>query len=612
MVDKKSPKNDDGLLSQLVQWFEESEEAFTDARKLAQRDRDYVDGKQLTEREINVLRKRGQPDLVINRIKPKVEFLLGLETQQRSDPKALPRVPTREEAAEAATDALRFVEQREELDTVFSRGYSSFIVEGVEAIEVLHKQTRKGVEIDIREWIFDRVFYDPHSHRHDFSDARYKGGVVWLDRDQAIQKFPEAKDKIAGTIADPVTRHFKDKPSWKVWAKSGKRARVRIVFIYWIDGATWKWAIFTKGGIIQQGESPYVDENGDSECPMIMQSAYIDRENNRYGVVRQMISPQDEINKRRSKLLHMITVRQVRAQKGAVDDVKAAKQQLARADGWVEVNPGADFEILDPFAQAQGQAQLLTEAKSEIELTGPNAALQGKQGDSASGRAIIASQQGGVVELSSLMDRHRSFKRNVYRAIWNRIRQFWDEERWVRVTDNEENVKFVGLNRRVTAADKLKEIEEKVNDGANPQEFAEELELIQQVQDPDAVIAVENVAADMDMDIIVELAPDVTTIQQEQFEVLASVIGTGLQWGDPRLRLLIQSSQLRNKAEILESMETKITPEQQAMQQLEVAQKQADVDKTQSEALDKKASAMEKISDEDDGQDDELPLAGVQ
>jgi hypothetical protein len=37
---------------------------------------------------------------------------------------------------------------------------------------------------------------------------------------------------------------------------------------------------------------------------MILQSAYIDRESNgRHGIVRDMIGPQNEINKRRSKFL---------------------------------------------------------------------------------------------------------------------------------------------------------------------------------------------------------------------------------------------------------------------------------------------------------------------
>ena len=64
-------------LAVLVDWFEESEEATRNARELSERDCDYYDNKQLTEAEVTELRKRGQPEIVINRIAPKIDFLVG-------------------------------------------------------------------------------------------------------------------------------------------------------------------------------------------------------------------------------------------------------------------------------------------------------------------------------------------------------------------------------------------------------------------------------------------------------------------------------------------------------------------------------------------------------
>jgi hypothetical protein len=52
----------------LVQQFESSEELTIDARKLAERDRDYYDEKQLTASEQAELKRRGQPPIVNNRI----------------------------------------------------------------------------------------------------------------------------------------------------------------------------------------------------------------------------------------------------------------------------------------------------------------------------------------------------------------------------------------------------------------------------------------------------------------------------------------------------------------------------------------------------------------
>jgi hypothetical protein len=92
---------DDGLLdvAALVRLFEESEDASLEARKDAERDRDYTDSKQLTADEIATLEKRGQPPQIDNRIKTKIDYLVGLEKQQRIDPRALPRTPMHEEEA---------------------------------------------------------------------------------------------------------------------------------------------------------------------------------------------------------------------------------------------------------------------------------------------------------------------------------------------------------------------------------------------------------------------------------------------------------------------------------------------------------------------------------
>mgnify|MGYP003555166488 CR=1 FL=1 len=56
----------------LCRMFEESEDSTYESRKLSERDRDYVDNKQLTAEELSTLKKRGQPPVIDNRIKTKM------------------------------------------------------------------------------------------------------------------------------------------------------------------------------------------------------------------------------------------------------------------------------------------------------------------------------------------------------------------------------------------------------------------------------------------------------------------------------------------------------------------------------------------------------------
>lgn len=579
-------EKDEFNLGLRVSQVEEWEETTDAAVKLAERDRDYYDNKQLTTEEIAVLRERGQPDVIFNLIRSKINYLLGLEITGRTDPKGMPRTPQDEDAAEACTDALRFVEDDTELDQKFSAGWENLLIEGYEGIElVVDEQTG---DISAEHWAWDRLFYDPHARRLDFSDARYLGGIVWMDTDQAKDAYPDAEDAIEATISDDATSVHADRPRWKVWATGSRRKRVKVVQMYYIEGGEWHWCHFTKGGKLAGGPVPFRDKNGRSWCPLIMQSAYIDRENNRYGDVRTMISPQDEVNKRRSKGLHLLTMRQTKGERGAVDDVDKLREELAKPDGYIEVNPGFDFELLDTTAQTQGNFEMMQQAMLHMQSQGPNSALMGKQGGDPSGKAILANQSGGQIEVTPLLDRHLHMKTRVFRGIWNLIRQYKTAEWWVRVTDNEDNVRFVGFNRPVTFRE---EAMKRLAAQGVPQEQAQMM--ISEIEmDPmrapvlDQVVRVENVPAEMDMDITVEHVPDVANVQEEQFRTLTSLAPAVV--FPPEI--YIKASSLRNKRELLDEMRSSASnPEadavNKAMADIGIRKGEAEIKKLEAETL---------------------------
>ena len=109
-------------LDRVVRYFEESDTNSIESRYLSERDRDYYDSKQWTADEEAEMERRSQPIITINRIKPKVDFLLGMERSQRTAPKAFPRTPVHEDASEAATDGLEILTLRD-----YGSGYSCAI-----------------------------------------------------------------------------------------------------------------------------------------------------------------------------------------------------------------------------------------------------------------------------------------------------------------------------------------------------------------------------------------------------------------------------------------------------------------------------------------------------
>jgi len=595
----KPVKSDGGdVLSKLVRYFETSEEMSVASRAKSEKCRDYFDGNQYTAQERSKLEKRKQPALVWNRVKRKVNFLTGYEIQQRLDPRAFPRnAPVDEEGAQAATDALRYVQDEQMLPEIFSDAFEDGIVEGFGGVEILY-DAKRGCP-DIKYWEWDRLFYDPYSSKHDFSDASYKGGVVWMDEEQAKLAYPDKADKIAFTIesetAAATSKTYDDKPAFNKWVSLGNRKRVRIVQVYYLEQGVWHWAHYTKGGILKGGVAvPFVNTDGEPECPLEMWSCYVDRDNNRYGEVAELLDIQDEINKRRAKSLYRLMTRQVVMDKGAVDHKERVRDELARPDGVIEVNPGRKFDIQENTDQTSGELQLLQEAKAEMEFAGPNSSLMGDTKAGSSGRAIIASQQGGLSELGRVMARYRNFKLRVYRQIWNRVRQFWTEEKWIRVTDNEKNIKFVGLNRPETVADVA--MAEAIAQGIGPEEMAV---LEQQIAtDPSAKQPtgkkLNNVAM-LDVDIVLDETVDTVTLQQEQFGELVDLAKSGFPIPPDAI---IQASSIRNKDKVLEAMKNQQSPQTPPeMQELQMRGAQAKVAESETKAA-KTAAETDKLRSE--------------
>jgi hypothetical protein len=586
---------DDKLdVGDLVRMFEESEDSTYEARQLSERDRDYTDNIQLTADELAVLAKRGQPPSIDNRIKTKVDYLVGLEKQQRIDPKALPRTPKHETDADGATQGLRYVSDTEDYSSKRSGVWRNMLVEGSGGIRVYVEPSKyqkpmdtqgmmgstamtppQEMDIKIDKVAWDRMFADPHSSELDYSDAAYKGIVIWMDYDDALNKYadnPDAKDILDTTLSSAPSDTYDDKPKFSLWADK-KRKRIRICQIWVKRNDEWYFAEYTKGGILKAGPSPHKDDKGGSDDELEFQAAYKNRDNETYGLVREMIPLQDEINKRRSKSLHLLSVHQTTYEEGAIDDIEAYRREKAKPDGTMKVAPGAlrDQRIVSEFRVdlAEGHFKLLQEAKNSIDLKGPNATEMGDKtggANAASGKAIIASQQGGMTQIGDMMDGLRHLDKRVFRKIWNRVRQYWTAEKWIRVTDDERNIKWLGMN-------------------VDPQQ----MQMLMQ-QNPDAAQKIAGVVgnvAELDCDIIIDASPDGITPALEQFQALVELKKFDANNELPFRAIMRAAPNLKDKDKILDEMDKAQqggAQEAQEAKQIQKAGMVAQVKETESKA----------------------------
>jgi hypothetical protein len=575
-----------------VQQFEQAEEQSAASRVEAEQARDYYDGNQFTDEEKAALRKRKQPITPENLIKPKVDGLCGLERQSRTDPKAWPRTQAHDQDAEAATDALRYVSSDQDLDIKISRVFENMMVEGRGALEIGVHKVRGQIDPKVTRIAWERIYVDPHACEADYSDAAFVGYITWMDEEKAKSKWQDKAEVLEQTVSKGVSDQyatFDDKPRWASWYDS-KRKRVRVNTHYHLEQGVWHRCVFTLSGELEESKPvEFIDDEGNPECPLIVQAAYVDRENDAYGIVRDMIPLQDEVNKRRSKFLHIVNNRQVRVSRTMQEDVRGVRTELAKPDGVIVADVG-EVEILGMGDMASGQFQLLADSRATLKGNiGPNATMQGKSGQDQSGRAILALQQAGMTEMTPLLDNLRHLKLRVFRQCWNRIRQYWTAERWVRVTDEEKNVRFVGLN--VTKGHlAMQKLGEAVKAQQVPPEVARQYE--QQIMLDPSMQQPANVIAELDVDLDIDEVNETPTLQGEQFEALVQLATSGMVPIPPEL--IIQASNLRDKQKLLDLIEEQKRGQQQPnqMQQLQLAGTEAQVRKTTAEAALTEAKAQ--------------------
>ncbi len=550
-------KKEHSELIRLVQEYTTNTETNT---KEALTDQDYYDNIQFTLDEKTKLLERGQPDVVVNRTKVAINGILGVVAFAPTEPKALPNNDSDEDSANVASDCLRYSAKAGNFYTAKSECYADYLIPGIAALMVAVDADKKVKYIQIS---YDEYIYDHRSKKADFRDSKAHGIGKWMFFDDLKYKFPDKVDEsqrlsgVGGGFGSMfgASDKFEDKPTTLSWIDV-QGSRVFVVELYCKYGDEWWKHVFWAGGILEEGPSPYLSAKGKPDNPIIAVSCYVDRNNNRYGVVRDIRPIQDEINKRRSKLLHLASTSQIQAKDpSAVEvDADAARKEAARPDGVIPYG----WEKVRNTDMAASQGALLAEAKNEIERFAPNPAVLGRQGSDSSGRALLTRQQAGLTELAVILERMKNWEVRVFRATWDRIQQFWDAPQVIRVTDDPDAIRFIKINTPQMATDASG----------------------QPVMDPmtgeQAILGYHNQVAEMDVDIDIDMTPQTATIMQEQLEDLMKLIGTSPAYAaQVPFELILDLMPIPRKRNLMQKL--KAIKQQQDQQQAEERQMQIEM-----------------------------------
>jgi len=556
----------------LRRMFDESRDQTDIARKSQEMCQDYYDGPAQLRSEVRtILKQRGQPPIFDNRIAPAIDGILGVMEGGKTDPRAFPRNPQDQGSADVATKTLRYVADRARFHQVKMDCAEDYLKQGLCAAIVEWDMTN----ITVRQIEWATFFYDPKSRKNDFSDAKYMGVAKWMYVDE-ITSHPDygARAKMLGDIATmadgPVDDTWDDKPNDKMRWVDRRRNRVLVVEIYYRHAGEWLRCVYCAAGWLEFGKSPYVNVlTGETRCPIEAQSFKVDRQNNRYSPILNMMPMQDEVNARRSRGLHLLNSRQIEQTDPSAPpiDVEEARREMARADGVVP--PG--YQAVPTQDMAAGNLQMLAEAKDSLSRMVPVAIAQDlREGNAASGRARQVAQQAGLTQFGRGFGRFDDFEERLYRQMWNSAQQFWTNPMYIRVTDNPRAPEFLQINEPVMGL-----VMQPVA-GPDGQPVMDPMTGQPQMQQTMGQTGVEKRIAAMDMDIIIATTPDTVALEQEVYDSLMELVKSGVDPFSPQFQLLLMLAPLPDKTGVMERIEAlKATIAKEGAQKAEMEAKAA-------------------------------------
>lgn len=450
-------------------------------RREADRAADYYDGNQLSTETVERLKDRGQPPLITNIIKPTIDTVLGIEAKTRSDWRVRPEDNDEcdDDLAEGLSVKLKHAEVESRADRSISDAYSAQIKTGLGWVEVASEHDPFKCPYRVRYVHRREIHWDWRSEQQDLSDARYLIRRRWLELEHAVALMPQYATLFRMTTGawagfDPLIEQNSGLvQSWEMerdtsvtasdW-RDTQRQRICLYEIWyrkWVRGyvmtfpngtsieadfnnprhneaivsgfATIKEATFEKVRLAwyagphflydvpspyKHNMFPYVPFFGHRE----------DLTNVPYGLIRSMVSPQDEVNARKSKMLWSLNSRRVVTDSDAVLDHAKAMQEVARPDAYVILNqnrkPTSTFRVEPGGELAAQQFQAMQEGKQEIaEASGIHKSMQGQQSGASSGLAINSLIEQGMNTLAEINDNFRYSRRLVGEMLFELLKQ---------------------------------------------------------------------------------------------------------------------------------------------------------------------------------------------
>lgn len=452
----------------LMECLEDERDRQSEERMQAAIDEDMYDHLHWRQEDAAVLIDRGQLPLVFNESRQTVDWIAGTEKRMRKDYKILPREPGDEQGAEIKTQVVKYTDDVNLTAWHRSRVFKQMAISGLGWLEegINIAPDEEIIFAGSEDW--RNVYRDSRSRQFDLKDGRYLFRRKVTDVDYAIALLPKSKEhlrnmaqqddtvdsddvwyvgeRLTGAsdilVNDGLPSGWRDRRAYMMgnYIDQGRRRSVELLECWYrvpetvdvfSDGPQYgkvvnkkdpghqqllndrtpyystvkmcmRVMIATKDKPLWDGRSPF-KHNSFLLVPMWGYRRY--RDGMTYGSMRGMRDLQDDMNKRASKALWLLSSNRIIMEDGAVDDIELAREEAARPDGIMSVKATKRFEFVKHTAEVQGNLEMMDrDAMAMRNVGGVTDENLGRETPAQSGIAIQRKQDQGSLTTSELFD----------------------------------------------------------------------------------------------------------------------------------------------------------------------------------------------------------------
>ena len=610
----------------------------------------FYRGDQWDDNDISNLEAEGRPALTINTVLPTVNTVLGEQSTRRADVQFKPRRGGEAEVAHTLTKLYMQIADNNKLDWVEQQVFSDgLILDGRGWFDV-RMDFSDHVEGEIRITAKDPldILIDPDAKDSDPKTWNEVFETRWMTLDEIQESYGKKKAEQLQFIAENGNSYGRDSVEYeenrfgdldaetdyigisttgsdddyrnlralRVIERQHRRMQRVMCFVDPVTGDSrdapdeWsetkikkfgkqyglsviskvkrkvRWTVTCDQIVLHVDWSPY------DNFTLIPFFAYF-RRGRPFGMVRNLLSPQEQLNKIASQELHIVNTTANSGwmvESGSLVGLSAddLEEHGAETGLVLEYNRGSTPPVkIQPNSIPTGLDRISQKAAANIKaISGINDSMLGSDSAEVSGIAIRAKQNRGVIMIQVPLDNLRKARQYLAESILHCIQRFYTEERVIQVTNED---------------DPLKPREEMVINQPTPEgRIINDLTL-------------------GEYDVIISTAPARDSFDEVQFAEALNLRQVGVSIPDDAI---IEYSHLARKGELAKRIRmltgVEQSPEQQEMAaaqqqmqmqsvQLEIAKMQAEVEKIQSET----AVNMSKVQDTTDVEP-QLRLAELQ